>query len=300
MGKDNVTLTVIKRELLRDKIALVSVVFLLVLAVVLVVSVFTIDEYAIFEIRVRDRMLRANLPPSSYFRLGTDGSGQDVLTLLIIATRNSLTITIFATLISSVLGVIYGMISGYTGGAVDNIMNGVVDAITSIPILISLIILVNFFGGFTPWNFILTISLLAWTSVAKVVRARVLQEKNLEYVMASKTLGTTNLTIIFKKLIPNISTVIIGSLLLNAAAIIIMETSLAFFLVNAPPRSNLPVNFVGSGPTLGTILSLTGYPNILRFRWWQWVPATMMITLIMYSINSIGNALNRAADTSRR
>ena len=298
MGKDNVTLTVIKRELLQDKVALISVVFLVSLILILTASVFLVDENAVFQMRANERFLRLNLRPSREFWLGTNGWGQDVLLVLLVATRNSLTITIIATLISSAFGTLYGLVSGYIGGRVDNFMNGIVDMITAVPNLIALIILLNFFGGFNERNFILTVSLLAWTGVAKVIRARVVQEKNLEYIMASKTLGTSHFKIIFQKLIPNLSTPIIAGITLNAGAIIIMESVLAFFLVDATPGS-IPVYFSG-GITLGRVLALTGYTTILRFRPWQWVPAVTMVVLIMFSINSIGNILNKVADEGRR
>jgi len=295
----NSSLAIIKKELLQDKIALASVAFLLVLTVVLIISVFTVDLDALFEVRVRYRMQQMNLPPSREFWLGTNRSGVDVFSLLLIATRNSLIFTVLATIFSSIIGVVYGLISGYLGGRVDNFMNTIIDLVTSIPNLLALMILISFFGGLTWRNFILTISLIAWTGVAKVVRASVIKEKNLDYIVASKTLGTPHLKIIFKKLLPNLSTVIIAATTINAVAIVIMETSLTFFNIGTSGPGSQTVYTSGFPQTLGSVLSLTGYTYILRSRWWIWVPAAMMVVLIMFSINSIGNMLTHASDVNR-
>lgn len=297
MLKENSSLSMIKRELRRDKIALISLIFLVVLVAFLIISSFFIDEYAVLNPPFTSRYLwRTNLPPSLTFLLGTDDRGRNGVFTLIIATRQTLTIAATATILSSVLGIIYGLLSGYLGGRVDRFMNGFVDMITVIPNLIMIVILIGFFGGFTARNFVLTLSLLAWTSVAKVVRARVIQEKNLDYVVASKTLGSQHFKIIFKKILPNINTVVTASVILNAVTIIIAEAALAFFSFRETPL----VSFSDTNPTLGTLLSTTVFSHILRFRWWRWTPAATMIVLIIFSISMIGNMLNKAANAGER
>ena len=293
-------LSVIKYEMLCDKVALISFVFLVALVVLLIISLFVIDENAVINAPLTSRYLwRVNQPPSRYFWLGTDSRGRDGAAMLIIATRNTLIITVLATFISSVFGIIYGLTSGYIGGYIDRFMTGIIDMIMVIPNLVAMIILIRFIGGgFSRNGFVLTISLLAWTGVAKVVRTAVVQEKALDYVVAAKTLGSTSIKIIFKKLLPNLSTVIIASIVLNAAHIIIAESVLAFFTLGDNPT--IFVNFAGSPPTLGALLVSTGHTYVLRYRWWRWVPSMMAIVLVMFSIHNIGNMLSRAADAGRR
>ena len=303
ISRKNGTFSMIKHQLLGDKIALVSIVFLTVLFLFLILSFFIIDADLILNAR-RDLTI-IHRPPSRAFWLGTDERGRDGLAMLVIATRNTLMITLLATMISSVFGVMYGLFSGYVGGLVDRLMNSIIDVISSIPNLILMLLIINFIGGsFSVKGFIFTLSVFAWTNVARVVRARVIQERELEYVIASKTLGTSQLRIIFKKLIPNLSTVIIASVVLNAGNIIIIEAGLAFFNFQAGfaggPLPNLLVQFSDQTPTLGTLLVSTGYTHILRFRWWRWVPAMVVIVLVMFSINSLGNMLNRTTDVTKR
>jgi len=299
----NGTFSIIKNELLRDKIALVSALFLAILLVFLILSFFVIDADSILNARRDLRIIHR--PPSHDFWLGTDERGRDGVVMLIIATRNTMIITLLATMISSAFGIVYGLFSGYVGGLVDRLMNSIIDVITSVPNLILMLLIINFISGyFSVIGFIFTLSVLAWTSVARVVRARVVQERELEYIIASKTLGTTHLKIIFKKLIPNLSTVIIASVVLNAVNIIIVEAGLAFFnfqhsFIGGPLPSRL-VQFSDQTPTLGTLLVSTGYTHILRFRWWRWIPAMVVIVLVLFSINSLGNMLNRTTDVTKR
>lgn len=299
----NGTVTIIKHELIRDKLALLSFIFIVLLVLFLIASLFFVDTNAVLHSRLD--LTRLHQPPSHNYWLGTDQQGRDGVAMLIIATRNTLAITFLATAFSSTFGIIYGLISGYIGGIVDQIMSSVIDIITSIPNLIAMLLLINFFGGaFNLQIFILVLSILSWTNVARVIRTRVIQEKEREYVIAAKTLGTTHFKIMFKKLIPNLSTIIITSIVLNAVSIIIIEAGIAFFNFQASfiggPLPSVLAAFSGDTPTLGTLLVSTGYTHILRFRWWRWVPATVVIVLLMFSINVVGNMLNRAADKEQR
>jgi len=299
MHPKNTTFNIIKRELLRDKLALGSFIFLATVIVLLIISLFIIDEAETLQITLRGNLDRLNQAPSRYFWLGTDARGRDGVALLMIAARNSLTITILTTLISSSFGIVYGLISGYTGRRIDRLMMGIIDIITVIPNLITMIVLLGFLGGFSTLGTVVAISLLAWTGIARVVRAKLIQEKELEYIQASKTLGTPHIKIIFQKLVPNLSTTIIASIALNATSIIIMETGLAFFELVGDLPAGL-VRFPADTPSLGTLIAVTGYMHVLRSRWWLWVPPTVLVALIIFSINSIGNMLSRAADARQR
>src|SRR5690606_36076740 len=116
------------------------------------------------------------------------------------------------------------------------------------------------------------------------------QEKELDYIQASKTLGSSNFKIIFTQLLPNVSSLIIVTMTLNLAANIGLESGLSF----------LGFGFPESTPSLGTLLSYARNPQTLEFRWWIWVPASIMILLLMLSINNVGQALKRATDARQR
>ena len=280
------TFNIIKRELLRDKLALVSFIFIATLIIFVIIASLGIDPIDLL-LGNFDMM---NQPPSIYHFLGTDDRGRDGLMLLIIATRNSLITAMLATFISSTIGVIYGLISGYVGGRIDNLMMRITEGISMLPSIILLIAFVAVVGELTIFTFTVLISLLSWTGVAKVVRATLMKEKELEYIQASKTVGTPHLKIILQQILPNLSTVIVAGMTLNIVGIMGVETGLSFIGFGFPIYT----------PSLGTLIATARFIHVLTNRWWIWIPATLLIVFITFSINNIGNMLNRATDARQR
>jgi len=282
------TFNIIKREMLRDKVALSCFIFISAVIIFLIITFFVISQTEVFQSNFDPRTV--NQRPSLNHLLGTDAHGRENIMILIIAARNSLTITILVTLLSSVFGIIYGLISGYFGGRVDSFMMGIIDSISTLPNVILLIILLAILGGFSMFNYTMMLSFAAWLGIAKVVRARLIQEKELEYIQASITLGTSHVRLIFYHLLPNLSTTIIAGMVLNAVSVMGMEAGLSF----------LGFGFPNDMPSLGTLIASARTFTVFRFRWWEWIPATILIALIMFSINNIGNMLSRAFDARQR
>lgn len=279
-------LKVIWRELIKDKLALTSLFFLIVVALfVYGVSLFlnqdeiiTIDLFAI------------NKPPSSEFWLGTDYGGRDIFGQLIIGTRNSLSIGILVTLMTGFIGIVVGLISGYFGGAIDNIMMRVVDFFMVLPFLMIVIVFVAIVPKYSIWTFSLIMTLFLWMGITRLIRSRALQEAELDYIQASKTLGSSNVKIIFTQLLPNLSSLIIVTMTLNLAANIGIESGLSF----------LGFGFPESTPSLGTLLSYARNPQVLQNRWWIWLPAAILILLLMLAVRNVGEAMKRATDARQR
>jgi len=288
IDKSSRTFNIIKREIMKDKLALASFLFISALIIFLIITFFVVDQAEVFQVNFEPG--RFNQRPSLNHLLGTDARGRENIMILIVAARNSLTVTILATLISSVFGTIYGLISGYFGGRIDSFMMGIVDSISTIPNVILLIILLGILGEFSIFTYTMMLSFAAWLGIAKVVRARLIQEKELEYIQASITLGTSHVRLIFFHLLPNLSTTIIAGIVLNAVAVIGMEAGLSF----------LGFGFPVDMPSLGTLVASARTFTVLRFRWWDWMPATVLIALIMFSINNVGNMLSRAFDARQR
>ena len=286
------TFNMIKRELMKDKIALISCIFMILLVVVIFIVSLIYDSTEVLQTNFT--LGSWNQPPSRYHWLGTDHIGRDGLLLLIFAARNALMIVALTTLISGFIGIIYGLISGYIGGFVDNVMMRIVECITVLPNLL-IILVVILIDGYTIARFILVTSLLTWTSIAKTVRTKLVQEKELDYIEASRTLGTSHIKIIFHHLLPNLSTVMIASITINAVSIVGIEAGFSFLFQNFLGDPAQLIN-----PSLGALVSTTWQIIVLRFRWWIWVPALMLIMLIMFSINNIGEMLSRAADSRQR
>lgn len=279
-------LRILWMELVRDKLALVS----LILLIAIVVFV-----YGISFVMNQDEIVKVDLfsiqePPSKEFILGTDYGGRDVFGQLIIGTRNSLSIGFIVTFLSGVIGVVFGLVAGYFGGHIDNILMRVLDFFQVLPFIMLVIVFVSIVPNYTIVAFSLIFTAFSWMGIARLIRSKALQEKELDYVQASKTLGTSHSKIIFREVMPNISSLIIVTMTLNLASNIGLESGLSF----------LGFDFPESTPSLGTLLSYATNPQTLENRWWIWVPAAVMILVLMLAVRNVGEALRRATDARQR
>lgn len=279
-------LVVFFREIVRDKLALVSFLFLFLLAcLVYGISLFmstdevvTVDLFAIFE------------PPGDEFILGTDKGGRGIFGLLIIGTRNSLSIGLLVTAMTTLIGIVFGLAAGYFGGQVDNVMMRILDMFMILPSLMFFIVFAAIVPKYSVWSFSLIMTAFLWMGTARLVRSITLSEKELEYVQASRTVGSSHFKTMFSHVLPNISSLIVVNLTLALAANIGLETGLTF----------LGFGFPESTPSLGTLISYATDPVTLESRWWVWVPAAVLILLMMLSVRNVGEALNRASDARKR
>lgn len=274
------------REIMRDKLALISLIF------IVLVTVFV---FSISFILKQDDIVRVDLfsiyePPSKEFWLGTDYGGRDVFGQLIIGARNSLAIGFLVTLLSGLIGITVGVISGYFGGTIDNIFMRIVDFFMVLPFLMIVIVFVAIVPKYSVLSFSLIMTAFLWMGIARLIRSRALQEGELDYIQASKTLGSSHLKIMLTQLLPNLSTLIVVTMTLNLAANIGIESGLSFLGFGLPE----------STPSLGTLLSYARNPQVLENRWWIWVPPALLILLLMLSVRNVGEAIKRATDARQR
>lgn len=278
--------TILWREIVRDKIALCSLILIAAVAAFVYVTSLLLDQEQI----VRVDLFALNKPPSSEYWLGTDQGGRDIFGQLIIGTRNSLTIGIVVTLLTGLIGVLVGLVSGYFGGMVDNLFMRIVDFFMILPFLMIVIAFITAVPRYGILSFTLIMTAFLWMGIARLVRSKALQERELDYVKASRTAGSSHLNIMFTQVLPNLSSIIIVTMTLNLAANIGLESGLSF----------LGFGFPESTPSLGTLVSYAKNPQTLESRWWIWLPASMLILVLMLSINNVGQALKRAADARQR
>ncbi|MGF9768143.1 ABC transporter permease [Bacillus albus] len=274
------------RELRKDKLAMFSLVFLAILLLAVYATSFIMKQEDI----VRVDLFAIYAPPSAEHWLGTDYGGRDIFGQLIIGTRNSFTIGLAITILSCFIGLSIGLIAGYFGGAIDNIIMRIIDFVMVLPFLMLVIVFITLVPTFNIFTFILIMSVFLWTGKARLIRSKVLTEKELDYVSASKTLGTPNWKIILFQVLPNLSSIIIVSVTLNLAGNIGIESGLTFLGFGLPE----------STPSLGTLVSYARNPDVLQEKWWIWLPASIMILALMLCINFIGQALRRSADARQR
>ncbi|MGE6346230.1 ABC transporter permease [Bacillus mycoides] len=278
--------SVMWREFRKDKLAMFS---LFLLAIILI-AVYTTSFIMKQEDIVKVDLFSIYSPPSGEHWLGTDYGGRDIFGQLVIGTRNSFTIGLVITILSCLIGLSIGLIAGYFGGTVDNIIMRIIDFKLILPFLMLVIVLITIVPVFNVTVFILIMSIFLWTGKARLIRSKVLTEKELDYVSASKTLGTPNWKIMMFQVLPNLSSIIIVSVTLNLAGNIGIESGLTFLGFGLPE----------STPSLGTLVSYATNPDVLQEKWWIWLPASLMILVLMLCINFIGQALRRSADARQR
>ena len=175
------------------------------------------------------------LPPSGTHVLGTNDMGYDIFSELLFASRISLLVGLVAALISVFIGTGVGLLSGYYRGAIGDLMTGIIDIFLLIPFLPLMVILAAYLGP-SIWNIILVIGLLGWCSTARVVRAKVLQLREMPFIEAAKAVGLSNRSIILRHIFPNVTEVVAAKFVLSVAGAMLSEASLSFLGLGDPAR----------------------------------------------------------------
>ncbi len=273
-------------EISHDKFALAS----FILLVIIIITVFAGASFVDPGTSTKINLSQINKAPSGKFILGTDSAGRDMVGQLFLGARNSFLIAFGVTVFCGVIGILVGMAAGFFAGMVDNIIMRILDFLAMLPNLMIIIVIISLIPKYNVTTFILVMTAFNWNGIARLVRAKTLQQSNLDYVQASKTLGTSNLAIMFREVLPNIASIIIVNLTLNLAGNMGLETGLTFLGFGLP----------FSTPSLGTLISYASVPENMQNRPWQWIPAALLIVVMMLCINFVGQAIKRAADAKQR
>jgi len=277
---------VVWREIAGDKLALISLIFLAALFMFVYIAAACVDSESVVTVSLK----KINRPPSAEHILGTDPSGRDMYTQLVVGARNSISIAIGITLLCGFIGTVVGLFAGFYGGLVDNLVMRVIDFLSMLPTLMLVIVVVSVIPKYNVFTFILILSAFGWIFNARLTRAKTLQQSGLDYVSAARTLGTPNWKIMFAQVLPNIISIVIVNLTLSLAGNMGIEVGLSFL------GFGLPFGV----PSLGTHLSYARVPENLSLRWWLWLPAALLIVVMMLCINFVGQAVKRAADAKQR
>ncbi|WP_339219551.1 ABC transporter permease [Paenibacillus sp. FSL H8-0332] len=228
-------------------------------------------------------LLSTNKPPSSDHWFGTDDLGRDIFVRTWYGARISLIVGLAAAAIDLFIGVIYGGIMGYFGGRVDNIMNKISEILYSIPYLLVVILLLVVLEP-SLGTIILALTITGWITMSWIVRGEIMQLKNREFVLASRSMGAGSRRLLFKHLLPNAVGPIIVTITLSVPNAIFAEAFLSFLGlgVQAPIAS------------LGSMISdsLTGW----MYYPWRFLFPAILISLTMLSFNIFGDGLRDALD----
>ena len=221
--------------------------------------------------------------PSWSHPLGTDDLGRDLLSRIIVGTQVSLFVGISTVVIALIAGLILGVLAGYLGGWVDHVIMRYIDLQWAFPNFIIAVYLVAVFGTGLS-NVIVAISLAFVDDFARIARGMVLSIKEEQYVAAARTVGVSDIRIMWRHILPNAAAPIIVQATVSISYAILGEASLSF----------LGLGVDASTPTWGLILA-DGRSFISR-AWWLGIFPGLAIMLTVLSINFIGDTLRDFLD----
>jgi peptide/nickel transport system permease protein len=277
----------------RHKMAMVgSVILILMVLYCTVGAIFMPESYANFN----DTHIKFQ-PPSLAHPFGTDSIGRDLMARTISGGQISLIIGVSAMLMALIVGTVVGAIAGYYGGTIDNTLMRFTEAVFNIPQLFLLIVIGKFFAieintielfgrtfSGSVLVIIIIIGLTSWTYLARIVRSQYLSLKERDFISAARAIGTSNLPIILRHILPNTIAPIIVAGTLGVASAILAEAY---------------VSFLGLGvqaPTASWGNLLVSSYNYLQTAPWLWIFPGLLISLTVLAINFVGDGLRDALD----
>ena len=303
----------------RNRVAMISLYFIIAVALFAVVTPFflsegikSVSDDAFF------RPFQTSVDGKRYHLLGTDLNGRDLFYQLVTGAQVSLGVGLVGALVSLVVGGIYGMVSGYAGGRVDGAMMRLVDILNSIPSLLFVMIFIsaydeyfkdwldgirlwaqqhqwekieNLAAGLIPYSrigiLVLSLGFVQWLTMARIVRGQVLVLKELAFVTASRAMGQSWWGVLWRHLWPNLSTVVLTYLTLTIPAVIRDESFLSF----------LGLGIEDPASSWGSLLKEGAQViNPLESKWWLLAFPAALMSASLLALNFLGDGLRDAFD----
>jgi len=223
-------------------------------------------------------------PPNLAHPFGTDWIARDELARALAGGRISLLVALVSMAGAILLGISIGSFAGFYGGIIDNLLMRFTDVYLSVPLYLLLFVLSATFTDGSPRSIIILIAIFGWTSASRLVRGEFLAHREREYVLAARTIGAKNLSLMFRHILPNVA----GPIIVNATLLIgyniILESILSYFDfgIRAP------------NPSWGNMVA-DGQGYFEQAPWLVFVPA-LLIFLTVLSVNVVGDGLRDALD----
>ncbi|KAB2957251.1 MAG: ABC transporter permease [Rhizobiaceae bacterium] len=224
--------------------------------------------------------------PSPAHLLGTDDLGRDVFSRILAGTRASVAVGLSAAMITTLIGVLVGATAGYFGGTIDDVLMRITEIFQVIPRFFLAVLMVAFFGA-NLLNIIFAIAILSWPETARIVRSEFLSLRSRQFVSAARIAGASTATLIFLEILPNALGPVVVNATLQVGQAMILEAGLSY--LGLADRNQV---------SLG--LMLFEAQQFLRSAWWMSLFPGAVITLVVLSLNLLGDSLNDLIDPRRR
>ncbi len=266
------------KKLMAERMAFVSLIFLLILVIVAITAPYIVPHDPL-----KQDLTKVMLPPSAEHWLGTDELGRDIFSRLLMGTQSAIKAGLFAILIPLCIGVPMGIISGYLGGIVDDIFMRIVDGIIAIP---AILLALGITGalGISLWNAMIAIGIVFTPQFARLARGQTLQVRSEPYVEAAKISGAGPIWTMVKHIIPNIAPPIVVQASFNLSYAILVEASLSFLGMGA------------QSPEISWGNMIQQAYSMINMNPWMIIYPGLAIMLTVLAGNFLGDGLRSALD----
>lgn len=223
-------------------------------------------------------------PPSAEHWFGTNSIGRDLFTVTMVGLQKSLVIGLLVAVLSTFIAAIVGAFAGYFLGVPDKVLMWLTDLMLVLPNFLILAILSPTLSDKGWLVFVLLLAVFMWMVTAKMVRGMTMSLKEREYVLAARYMGVSHSRIIFRHILPNMSSLLIVDATINVSSAIILETALSYFGFGVQPPD----------VSLGTLIA-DGSKQAVAFPW-TFAFCTGLLVILVLAVNLIGDGLRDALD----
>jgi peptide/nickel transport system permease protein len=217
--------------------------------------------------------------PTWSFPFGTDTNGRDVFSRVLAGSRNILVIAPAATLLGTVLGTMLGLLTGYLRGVFDDVAGRFIDAVLSLPLIVTAILIVTAVGTSGTWVVILVIGLIFTPLVSRTVRAATLTEAELDYVQAARLRGEGSLYIMTSEILPNVMSPVVVEFTVRLGYAIFTVASLTF------------IGFGVAPPSPDWAAQINQYWTLVDPYWWMTFFPALAIASLVVAVNLVADGI---------